>query len=107
MKIDAITNNGQQLINAINKALNEGALKTWKRVQGADDSMLYTHTPEQWNEVVIIKADVFGAKVQFDMAWWNNRPEPSQEIKGYVTGRFTEVLMVHFRNYFTKLETIA
>jgi hypothetical protein len=107
MQIDALTKNPQQLVDAINKAIKDGDLKTWTRHAGGNGEILYSHTPEQWAEkampMPLLKAD----RVSFTITWWNNRTEPPIETKGYITGRFTEILLVHFRNYFTKLETTA
>jgi hypothetical protein len=105
MKIEALTDNPQQLIAAIEKALKEGDLKTWKRVANSSGETLYTHTPEQWVDKVLLKPSALRDRARFTINWWSNRDEPTVEIKGYVIGRFTEVLMVHFRNYFSKLET--
>src|SRR5690349_11734432 len=99
MKIDAITTGGQQLIDAINKAINEGDLKTWKIVHGVNKNVLYSHAPEQWAGKALVRPTAVTAKATFEITWWSNNPEPSQEIKGYITGRFTEALLVHFRNY--------
>jgi hypothetical protein len=107
MQIDAITTTPQQLINAINKALTDGDLRTWKKVQNSNNETLYTHTPEQWVEKALIKPTAQKDRALFKIKWWDIKEEPSIEIKGYYIGRFTEILMVHFRNYFTKLETIA
>lgn len=41
--------------------------------------------------------------VEFDIRWWNDN-EPDEATKGYILGRFIEILMVHFRNNFTRLE---
>jgi hypothetical protein len=40
MKIDALTNNPQQLVDAINKAIKDGGLKTWKRVENDNKETL-------------------------------------------------------------------
>ena len=50
------------------------------------------------------KPQVFDDRVEFQISWWNKTGEPDEAIKGYITGRFIEILMVHFRDQFTKLE---
>ena len=35
--------------------------------------------------------------------WWND-DEPEETTKGYVLGRFVEILMVHFKDKFTHLK---
>jgi hypothetical protein len=105
MRIDALTDSPQKLVDAINKAIKDGDLKTWKRVENNKQETLYSHTPEQWAEKAMLKPKVHSDKATFLIAWWSKNDEPTLEVKGYVLGRFTEVLMVHFTSYFTKLET--
>lgn len=107
MKIDAITNNPQSLIDAINKAIKDGDLKTWEKVENKNKETLYSHTPEQWAENAMLKPYINKDRTTFKITWWSKNEEPAFEVKGYIVGRFTEILMVHFRNYFTKLETTA
>ena len=105
MKIEAMTDSPQLLVNAINKAIKDGDLKTWKKLVNDKDEILYSHTPEQWNEKAMPKPYIHKDKVKFIMSWWNKNDEPTEEVKGYILGRFTEALMVHFRKYFTSLQT--
>ena len=105
MKIDALTNTPQQIVDAINKAIKDGDLKTWKRVENDKKETLYSHTPEQWDEKAMVKPNVHKDRTTFTITWWSKNEEPSLEVKGYILGRFTEILLVHFQAYFTKLET--
>lgn len=50
MRIDAITAKPQQLKNAIDEALRESKLRTWRKVLNDNNETLYSHIPEQWNE---------------------------------------------------------
>jgi len=104
MKIEAFTTLPKQLLAAIDKAISDGNLKTWKIVKDSNGSVLYTHTPEQWNEKALIERQEGKDRVIFTINHWSNKPDPSIEIEGYYWGRFTEILLVHFRNYFSKLE---
>ncbi|MHA4875210.1 hypothetical protein, partial [Enterococcus faecium] len=63
------------------------------------------HTPEQWAEKAMLKPYIYKDRTTLKIIWWSKNDEPTMEVKGYIVGRFTEVLLVHFRNYFTKLET--
>ncbi|MBI2285171.1 MAG: hypothetical protein HYU71_15775 [Bacteroidetes bacterium] len=107
MRIDAVTKNPSQLLHAIQKAIKDGTLKTWEAREDDKKNILYTHVPEQWVDKALIQLTTGAAKVSFTINWWANKGEPSQEIKGYYIGRFTEILLVHFRNYFDRLETYA
>lgn len=103
MKIETVTNKPQSLIKAINKAIKDGELKTWKIVSNNKDETLYSHTPEQWNEKAMLKPTVNESSVTFDIVWWKNAGEPDEAIKGCILGRFVEILMVHFRDNFYQL----
>jgi hypothetical protein len=107
MRIEAITDEPQKLVNAINKAIKDGDLKTWTKLVSNNDKTLYSHTPEQWNEKAMPIVDIHEDKVKFSMTWWTENEEPTEATKGYILGRFTEVLMVHFKNHFTHLETFV
>ena len=105
MRIEAMTDSPQLLLNAINKAIKDDDLKTWKKLVNNKNEDLYTHTPTQWNEKAMPKPYIHKDKIKFVISWWSKDGEPTEEVKGYILGRFTEVLMVHFRNYFTHLQT--
>lgn len=107
MRIEAITDEPQKLVNAINKAIKDGDLKTWSKLVSKNDETLYSHTPEQWNEKAMPIVHIHEDKFKFSMTWLAKNEEPAEATKGYILGRFTEVLMVHFKNHFTHLETFA
>lgn len=52
------------------------------------------------------KPYVYDDRIEFVMNWWNKNGEPDEEIKGYILGRFVEILMVHFRSQFTYMKII-
>ncbi len=103
MKIIAYTDSPTVLKNAIDKKINDNELKTWQIEKSDKKEVLYSHTPEQWNEKAMPKPKVFTNKLEFDIKWWDDK-EPDEATKGYILGRFVEVLMVHFRNEFSHLE---
>ncbi|MDI1254549.1 MAG: hypothetical protein PSV16_00485 [Flavobacterium sp.] len=105
MRIEAITNHPAQLQNAINKAFKDNDLKTWSVKKNDKMEDRYTHTG-QWEDKAIIKPELLTKKMTFTVIGWENNP-PNEATKGYYLGRFTEILMVHFRNYFNHLETYA
>lgn len=104
MKIIAYTDNPTALKNTIDKKINDNELKTWKIVKNDKKEVLYSHTPEQWNEKALLKPFIFDDKVEFEITWWNKNGAPDEATKGYIIGRFVEILMVHFRDKFTHLE---
>lgn len=103
MKITAYTNNPFALKNAIDKKIRDKELKTWEILQNNQNEVLYGHTPEQWKEKAMPKPEISKDKVEFEIRWWND-DEPNEETKGYISGRFVEILMVHFRDKFTNLK---
>jgi len=107
MQIDAVTGTPKALVDSINKAIKEEDLKTWAIVKNDKDEILYSHTPQQWNEKAMIKPYTKEGRVTFSVSWWSKSGDPGSEVKGYILGRFTEILVVHFRNYFSRLETTA
>jgi|SRR6185312_1148153 hypothetical protein len=107
MKIEAITKQADALYKAINKAITDGELKTWEIVKNKEKEIIYTHSPEQWRETAMLKPQIKDDKLVFTITYWSGKAEPAKEVKGYITGRFTEVLLVHFSSYFTQLGTYA
>jgi len=103
MRIKAVTDKPQSLINAINKAIKDEELKTWKIVLNDKSETLYSHTPEQWNEKAMLKPIADLDSITFNIVWWKKVGEPDEAIKGYIVGRFVEILMVHFRSHFEHL----
>jgi hypothetical protein len=107
MRIEALTTTSGLLVTATDKAMNDGALKTWKIVKDKNGNVFYTHTPEQWNEKALIAREAKADRVVFTIRHWSTSPEPSKEIEGYYIGRFTEILLVHFSKSFSKLESFS
>lgn len=100
MKIEAFTDKPQQLVIATEKAMTNEVLRTWRQIKNNKNESIYTHTPDQWNEIAMIKPRIHIDRITFTVVWWTKNVTPSIEIQGYIAGRFTEVLMVNFRDYF-------
>lgn len=107
MKIEALTASPDQLVAAIDKVMAEGGLETWKIVKSQHHAIFYTHTPDQWNEKALISRLVGQDRVVFAITFWKGLAQPTMADKGVYFGRFTEVLLVHFRDYFSKLEVFV
>lgn len=103
MEIVALTNEAQILKDAIDEKIENKELRTWKIVKNSKKENLYTHTPEQWLEKAMVKPLVEKDKVRFRIVWWRNVTS-DEATSGYILGRFTEILMVHFNDYFHHLE---
>jgi hypothetical protein len=105
MKIIAFKSNPSTLKKAIDKKMSTPvALKTWEIKKNDKDEVLYSHIPEQWKEKAMLKPKILNDRIEFEINWWSKNGEPDEATKGYITGRFVEILMVHFKNKFTKLE---
>ena len=50
------------------------------------------------------KPYIYDNRTKFKIRWWNRNGELDEATKGYIIGRFTEILMVHLRKQFTHLE---
>lgn len=107
MHIDAITTNPAALQAAVDKAIKEGKLKTWRKLLNSKGETLYSHIPDQWDERAMPKPLISKEKLRFKIVWYSKNEEPNQATKGYITGRFSEILLVHFSDYFTRLETFS
>jgi hypothetical protein len=104
MKIIAFTDNPAALKEAIDVKIIKHDLKTWEIKKNDKDEVLYSHIPEQWKEKAMLKPKILNDRIEFEINWWSANGEPDEATKGYITGRFVEILMVHFRDQFTKLE---
>jgi hypothetical protein len=103
MKIEVFTSKGKELVAAIDKEIANKAIVTWRIIKSTKEVLYYTHTPDQWDNKAIIGRDVKTDRVEFLVTGWD-KALPSENTKGYYAGRFAEILMVHMRDYFSKLE---
>ena len=95
----------EPLLTAINKKIKNGELKTWElKEHGKQEDVLYNHTPDQWSGRVLLKPTDHEKGLEVFTTRWSTSPEPDEAAKGYIIGRFVEVLMVHFRTNFDLLE---
>ncbi|WP_435523545.1 hypothetical protein [Chryseobacterium indoltheticum] len=104
MTITVYTNNAKDLLSKISKKVTEDQLKTWDIKKDSNNDILFSHSPEQWSEKAMLKAIVNKENLKFAICWWEKNTEPEERTKGYITGRFIEVLMVNFRNEFETIK---
>lgn len=103
MNIIAHTTKAQELISRIKTKIDKQEIKTWE-IKKSDSDIVYNHNPEQWSDKALIRPENHNKGLLFEIVWWDKNGEPEVEIKGYIIGRFTEMLMVHFRDQFEYLE---
>ena len=108
MQIEIHTNNPAALWTKIKKDITAGEVKTWKVVLDANKTEYLTHTPEQWlNKALLIPSTAISPnRLILKITWWTTSV-PNEYTKGLYIGRFTEELLEHYRNDFSKLETYA
>jgi len=94
----------EPLLTAINQKIEDGELKTWELKRSNQPGLLYNHIPEQWSEKVMLQSTARDKVLKISTVWWSKNPEPAEATKGYILGRFVEILMVHFRKHFDLLE---
>ena len=102
MEIIVRTKRPSILIESIEKDINDGELKTWEIKKNNKGETLFNHIPDQWSDKALLKPYITDEKLTLKIAWWDGH-EPEENIKGYILGRFIEVLMVHYRDKFSFL----
>lgn len=105
MRIEVITDTPAQLVDGINKAILYQVVQTWKTVENDEQGVLYAYIPDQWDGTALLKPCIYRNKVSFRVTWSTTNAEPRRDVKGYITGRFTEMLLVHFPKFYSRLET--
>ena len=86
------------------------SILTWEVRNDSDDdnNKLLVHTTQAWDKVgclgIIPDTDKKQCKIKF--YYWTSYPdnERTQQEKFYLYGRFTEVLLVHFRQLFSNVD---
>jgi len=102
MKVKVNCDNPPALLRAIIRQIASEDIKTWE-IKRYEDLYLFSHSPKQWSEKAMMQASIQQSTLTFEIAWWESDNEPENAIKGYILGRFIELLMVHFREYFNDI----
>lgn len=88
----------------INDALSE-KLPTWGVVNTVQGERLLTHTPEQWNErVLLVLSANNDAEIVVSASYWKNHEVPSLDDISFYYGRFVEILLAHYRDRISSIE---
>lgn len=103
MKIIVYTKNAKTLLNKISTKIIDKELKTWEIVKNSENNNLFSHTPDQWKEKAMLKPEIKKENLELILSWWKGK-EPEERVKGYILGRFIEVLVVHFRKEFDNIK---
>ena len=103
MKIEIYTDSSQELIDEIFNASREETIKTWIIRESKEGKAFLTHKPDQWVDKALFGFINNKDKLIIHLTWWSNNV-PTEDIKGYYMGRFTEVLLVNFSDKYGKFE---
>lgn len=111
MKIEVhtvATTTPEKLWAKIKKYITDEKIKTWEIVKSVNGVEYLTHTPAQWYKKALLKESflITPSCLVLTVTWFENSV-PDEYTKGLYVGRFTEVLLEHFRADFIKLETFA
>ena len=103
MKINIKTSNPNALKNAIFSKANDGKLETWAIRKGINNNQYLTHTPDQWEDKALIEIASFNERLDITVNRWEGRSKPTAQEEGICIGRFVEVLLNHFQDYFDNI----
>jgi hypothetical protein len=93
MSLVVETSEAKALLAAIKNYIDEGHIKTWEYDEDGD----FTHTAEQWKKKAWLRPSVEQGRLSFELLKANNVPL-TNTIYGIYHGRFTEMLLTHFRD---------
>lgn len=104
MNFTVYTNKPLGLLAAIKKAIDDNHIKTWEYDNVGD----FTHTPEQFYENAWLRPDTTQpGELGLKLVWPQNVTQDHKNKFGPIYfGRFSEMLLGHFRSLFTKIELI-
>lgn len=94
------TQDPKELVQLIIKEIASGQIATWQYEKGKG----FTHTTssDQWEDRAYLIPKSNGNKLYFGIRMPKNE-EDSAIVYGVYLGRFAEMLLSHFDNYFEKL----
>jgi hypothetical protein len=108
MRIEVSPQSARLLYGAsLKKIFADENIKTWSVVKDSTNNECLTYNPSQWkNEALKPKFETIPERLVLTITSWQGK-EPTEYIKGFYVGRFTEVLLEHYRRDYSKLETFA
>lgn len=98
------------IIKSIKGEFDGITIDTWSYIKSSDKyDIIYHNLPQYKNDItknVLFRVEVDGINVILSSAWWSKNPEPSKDIISLHIGRLTEMLLIHFRNYYHRFSII-
>lgn len=102
MAIRVDTPNASALLSAIKETIDRGHIRTWSYDGDGD----FTHTADQWNLKAWLRPTVQSGTLTFTIVTPKGQ-RLSKEIYGIYHGRFIEMLLVHFDEWFSDARATA
>lgn len=107
MKIIVHSEDVQLLNSTINKKIKK-ELSTWDTERDTNGYTLYFHKTksQQWENDLYIKPFINNAnnRLNFQITEIEGIPLDFDPVFGYLMGRFVEILIVHFSDYYSRIE---
>ena len=105
MEIKISTSSASALKTALIKGADDGTLKTWRVVKSKENGELLTHSPEQWNEkVLLILTPIENDNLLIvTTSYWRGHSVPTDDDRSYYFGRFIEALLANYRHMFSEI----
>lgn len=84
---------------------NGKGIATWQCVETDANEKVLVHTKDQWAEkgCITIKHDISHNELQVRFHYWDSCTERDNGDEKYMLGRFTELLLVHFKYLIDKI----
>lgn len=108
MKITIHTDNPQVLFNTIKTNIDSNTLKTWEYRNDNNNILFYHDTKSgQWNTPLYLKAIIDNDRLLLILAIADEKGDMNiidfENNAGYLIGRFIQILLVHFKDYFSHI----
>jgi hypothetical protein len=100
MTILVRTSSPAALLASIRKNIDAKHIETWTYDSAGD----FTHTPEQWKKKAWLRPHVEQGVLRFSLVRRNDEVL-SKPVYGVYHGRFIEMLVTHFDNDFSSVES--
>lgn len=106
MRIEIHSTNPTALLAKIRKDIIEHKIREWSLVVANKTTEFITHNREHWMNKAFLRPTIISdpARLVLTVSWWIDAV-PTEHMKGWYVGRFTEELLGRYRSDFTKLET--
>jgi hypothetical protein len=99
MAVRAFTDEPEELLSALKKAIAEGVIETWRIDSDGD----LTHTSTQWGARAWMRPKVLEDRLLFNIVASKNE-KMSKTLYGVYHGRLIQTLLTHFDN---KMKTVS